>query len=146
MTHETVPRRMRIAIHAFVFLAAGLVWGAHAQQAPATPTGNFTGGNVTTLTGEGRISYYIFESGARTRWHSHEGGQLLLAEEGTGRTQVRGGAVRDLRAGDSAWSPPGVAHWHGASPGHSAKMYQVSRGATSWMEAVSDRDYSGSRQ
>lgn len=137
--------RWRWRIHACAFLVAGLAWVAHAQQTPATPSpsSNFTGGKVTTLTGEGRISYYVFESGARTRWHSHEGGQLLLAEEGMGRTQVRGGPVRDLRSGDTAWSPPGIAHWHGASPGHSAKMYQVSRGTTTWMEDVSDRDYSG---
>ena len=135
----------RWRIHACAFLVAGLAWAAHAQQTPANPdtSSNFTGGKVTTLMGEGRISYYVFESGARTRWHSHEGGQLLLAEEGMGRTQVRGGAVRDLRPGDTAWSPPGITHWHGASPGHSAKMYQVSRGTTTWMEDVSDRDYSG---
>jgi quercetin dioxygenase-like cupin family protein len=135
----------RWLVHACAFLVAGLAWVVHAQQTPANPnpSGNFTGGKVTTLTGEGRISYYVFESGSRTRWHSHEGGQLLLAEEGLGRTQLRGGPVRDLRPGDSAWSPPGVAHWHGASPGRSAKLYQVSRGATTWMEEVGERDYSG---
>jgi len=133
--------RLRASIHVFVLLMAVLVWAAYAQETPTSTSSNFTGGKVTTLKGEGRISYYIFESGARTRWHSHEGGQLLLAEEGTGRTQVRGGEVKDLRQGESTFSPPGVTHWHGASPGRTAKMYQISRGMTIWMEAVADGDY-----
>jgi quercetin dioxygenase-like cupin family protein len=130
-----------MTVHVSLLAAGVLVWAAHAQEKPPGASGNFTGGAVTTLKGEGRISYYVFESGARTRWHSHEGGQLLLAEEGVGRTQVRGGPVMDLRAGQSTWSPPGASHWHGASPGQSAKMYQISRGATTWMEAVTDSDY-----
>jgi quercetin dioxygenase-like cupin family protein len=90
---------------------------------------------------EGRLSYYIFSPGSRTRWHSHEGGQVILVEEGIGRTQVRGGAARDIRPGDTVWAPRGVAHWHGSSPGQSAQLYQISRGMTTWMEAVTDADY-----
>ena len=134
--------RWRGGLYACLFLVATLVVMTGAQQ-PAVPPGggNFTGGAVETLTAEGRLSYYIFSPGARTRWHTHEGGQLILVEQGVGRTQLRGGPVRDLRPGDTAWSPRGVAHWHGASPGQTARLYQVSRGMTTWLEAVADADY-----
>jgi quercetin dioxygenase-like cupin family protein len=124
-------------------MLACFVWIGSAQQQPSgsPPGGNFTGGPVETLTPEGRLSYYVFSPGARTKWHSHEGGQLILVEEGVGRTQQRGGPVRDLRTGDTAWAPRGVAHWHGSAPGQNAKLYQVSRGATTWMEDVADADY-----
>lgn len=130
--------RMRGGLYGCLFLLACAVWVVDAQQAPG---GNFTGGDVETLTPEGRLSYYIFQPGARTRWHSHGGGQMILVEEGVGRTQTRGSAPVDLQVGDTVWAPQGVAHWHGSSPGQSAKLFQVSRGVTSWMEAVTDADY-----
>jgi 4-carboxymuconolactone decarboxylase len=135
--------RARALVYISIFAVASVVWVAHAQQqTPAAgQASNFTGGPVTTLKGEGRISYYVFGPGARTKWHTHEGGQLLLAEEGTGRTQERGRPVQDLRPGESRFSPPGVTHWHGSAPGQSAKMYQISRGQTTWLEEVSDNDY-----
>lgn len=119
---------------------ASAAWTADPQQAAAQQSSNMTG-HVTTLKGEGRISYYVFDPGARTKWHTHEGGQLLLAEEGRGRTQARGESVRELRPGESIFSPAGVTHWHGGSPDQSAKMYQISRGQTTWLEEVSEQDY-----
>ena len=138
--------RTRITVYVAIVVAAGLTWTAGAQQQapPADTSGNFTGGVVTTLKAEGRLSYYVFAPGARTKWHSHEGGQLILAEEGRGRTQIRGEAVRELRPGDSIWSPPGATHWHGSAPDQSAKLYQISRGQTTWLEEVRDDDYRGS--
>ena len=96
---------------------------------------------MTTLKAEGRLSYYVFAPGARTRWHAHEGGQLILAEEGLARTQIRGQEIRELRPGESIFSPPGATHWHGSAPNASAKLYQISRGETTWMEAVRNDDY-----
>ena len=137
------PRRA--TVYMGILLAAGLAWTAGAQQQAAAPAGNqssnFTGGEVTTLKAEGRLSYYVFAPGARTKWHTHQGGQLILAEEGRARTQARGAAVRELRPGESVWSPPGATHWHGAAPDSSAKLYQISRGETTWLEEVSDVDY-----
>jgi len=135
--------RVRAAVYLGIFVVAALVWTVNAQQQspPAPPSSNFTGGTVTTLKAEGRLSYYIFAPGARTKWHTHEGGQLLLAEEGRGRTQMRGEPVRELRPGESTWSPPGGTHWHGAAPDQSAKMYQISRGETTWLEEVADEHY-----
>ena len=137
--------RARAVVYVCIFVMAALVWTVNAQQQPppAGQSGNFTGGTVTTLKAEGRLSYYIFAQGTRTKWHSHEGGQLLLAEEGRGRTQMRGEPVRELREGEAVWSPPGVTHWHGGSPDASATLYQISRGTTIWMEEVTDEDYRG---
>ena len=139
--------RVRAAVYLGIFAVAALAWTVSAQQqpppAPAAQSSNFTGGEVTTLKAEGRLSYYVFAPGARTKWHTHQGGQLLLAEEGRGRTQTRGEPVKELRQGESTWSPPGATHWHGAAPDQSAKMYQISRGETTWLEEVADQDYRG---
>jgi quercetin dioxygenase-like cupin family protein len=132
-----------------LYLCAGMIallaWVAQAQQSTAPQSGAAPNPNmqgpVTTLKGEGRISYYIFGPGGRTKWHTHEGGQLLLAEEGVGHTQIRGQAIQALRAGQSLFAPPGSTHWHGSAPGQSAKMYQISRGETTWLEEVSEKDY-----
>jgi len=138
------PRR-RITVYLGILMVAGVVWTARAQQQPPAPAANqasnFTGGEVTTLKAEGRLSYYVFAPGARTKWHTHEGGQLILAEEGVGRTQIRGQAVKELRPGESTFSPAGATHWHGSAPTGSAKLYQISRGQTTWLEEVRDEDY-----
>ena len=112
----------------------------HAQQKQSS---NFTGGTVTPLEEkpEGRISHYRFAAGARTKWHSHEKGQLVLVEEGVGRTQAKGGPVIELRPGESAYGAPGVAHWHGAAPDQAAVMYNVARGGVVWMDEVTEKEY-----
>lgn len=138
-----LQRSRRTTVFASILFVAGLVWTAGAEQQPAAgnQSSNFTGGEVTTLKAEGRLSYYVFAPGARTKWHTHQGGQLILAEEGRGRTQIRGQGVTELRPGESVWSPPGATHWHGAAPDSSAKLYQISRGETTWLEEVRDADY-----
>jgi quercetin dioxygenase-like cupin family protein len=133
-------------VYAGILLVAGLTWTAGAQQQapPTAQSSNFTGGVVTTLKAEGRLSYYIFAPGGRTKWHTHEGGQLILSEEGRALTQIRGQAVREIRPGEPLWSPPGATHWHGAAFDASAKLYQISRGETTWLEEVRDEDYRSS--
>ena len=56
-----------------------------------------------------------FTPGARTAWHSHEGGQTLYVTDGRGFVQTRGEPVVPLRAGDTVWTPDGEEHWHGAA-------------------------------
>jgi len=56
--------------------------------------------------------------GARTAWHSHPCGQILIAVSGLGQVQAEQGDVVDLRPGDSIWAPPGERYWHGAAPGY----------------------------
>jgi quercetin dioxygenase-like cupin family protein len=86
-----------------------------------------------------------FEPGARTAWHSHPLGQTLYVLAGVGRFQTEGEPVREIRAGDVIWIPPGEKHWHGAAPTtamtHLA-MQEAQDGKTAdWMEKVSDADY-----
>jgi 4-carboxymuconolactone decarboxylase len=48
-----------------------------------------------------------FEPGARSAWHTHPLGQLLVVTAGTGRVQQWGGAVEEIRDDDVVWTPPG---------------------------------------
>jgi quercetin dioxygenase-like cupin family protein len=57
-----------------------------------------------------------FAPGARTAWHTHPLGQTLIVTRGHGFVQEWGRPVKPIGPGDVAWIPPGVKHWHGASP------------------------------
>lgn len=88
-----------------------------------------------------------FAPGARTAWHTHPLGQTLYILSGVGRVGTRGGPVREVRAGDVVWIPPGEEHWHGAAPEtgmvHLA-MQEAEGGRTAdWLEKVADADYLG---
>jgi 4-carboxymuconolactone decarboxylase len=88
-----------------------------------------------------------FEAGARTAWHSHPGGQILVVTAGTGRVQQWGRPIQEIQAGDVVKIPAGQKHWHGASPHASMTHLAVTepRDGTSvqWMEKVSDEQYNG---
>jgi len=89
--------------------------------------------------------YVTFEPGARTAWHSHPRGQILVVTAGTGRVQLWGGPIEEIRVGDVVRIPPGQKHWHGATPQSSMTHLAVSehRDGTvvEWMEKVSDEQY-----
>ncbi len=88
-----------------------------------------------------------FEPGARTNWHTHPAGQILIVTAGAGRCAAEGGPVRQLRPGDVVWIPAGERHWHGAGPdtamSHIAVQEAVDGSTTDWQEPVSDGDYAG---
>ncbi len=88
-----------------------------------------------------------FEPGARTAWHSHPRGQILIITAGTGRVQRWGDPVEEVRPGDVVRIPAGAKHWHGASPRSSMTHLAISEhreGTTvQWMEQVSDEQYNG---
>ena len=87
----------------------------------------------------------VFEPGARTAWHTHPLGQLLIMTAGTGRVQRWGDPVDEIRQGDVVWIPPGQKHWHGAAPNssmtHIAILEQLDGKSVDWMEKVSDAQY-----
>jgi quercetin dioxygenase-like cupin family protein len=87
------------------------------------------------------------EPGARTAWHTHPLGQTLHVTRGTGRVQTWGGPIREIRAGDTVWFPPGEKHWHGASPTsamvHIAMQEALDGVYSTWMEHVTDEEYNG---
>lgn len=86
-----------------------------------------------------------FQPGARTAWHNHPAGQYLVVTSGVGWVQQRGGEKREIRAGDVVWTPPGVAHWHGATPTHAMSHLAiwefVDGSGGELLEHVSDEEY-----
>ncbi|CAE6861350.1 cupin domain-containing protein [Paraburkholderia domus] len=88
-----------------------------------------------------------FEPGARTAWHAHPLGQTLFVTAGCGRVQLAGSAVEEIRPGDVVWIGPHERHWHGAAPNtamtHIAIQEQLDGKTVTWMENVSDGEYSG---
>ena len=86
-----------------------------------------------------------FEPGARTAWHTHPLGQTLIVTSGLGWVQREGGPVQEIRPGDIVWFPPGLKHWHGASPTtamtHLAIQESLNGKVVDWLEKVSDEQY-----
>jgi len=117
------------------------------------PVDNFTGGvRVEPLFEALEPSHasggsVTFEPGARTAWHSHPRGQILIVTAGTGRVQRWGDPVGEIRSGDVVRIPAGEKHWHGASPHTSMTHIAITehRDGTrvQWMEMVSDEQYNG---
>jgi quercetin dioxygenase-like cupin family protein len=139
---------MRKAAIVIVMLGAGSgLWILRAQEKPAAAPSNMggviTGGLVTPLPEslKASIARFRFDPGARTKWHQHEGGQIVMVEEGVGRTQIKGGPVIELKPGEVVYCPPGVWHWHGAAPDKGAVQYNVSRGTTTWGDEVTDQEF-----
>jgi len=87
----------------------------------------------------------IFERGARNNWHSHPGGQILLATKGKGFYQEKGKPIRLLNPGDVVEILPNIIHWHGATPDskfeHLVISSQQSKGSVVWQEPVKDEEY-----
>ncbi len=72
---------------------------------PANNDMRASGGSVT------------FNPGARSNWHVHPVGQVLIVTDGVGRTQEWGKPVQEIKAGDIVICPVGFKHWQGAAPG-----------------------------
>jgi quercetin dioxygenase-like cupin family protein len=88
------------------------------------------------------MNRYHFDPGARTKWHSHEAGQVIYVEEGRLRVQERGKAARDVEQGATFHVASGVEHWHGAVPsGKGITQISLSFGMTNWKEPVSEKYY-----
>jgi len=86
-----------------------------------------------------------FEAGARTAWHSHPGGQILVVTAGNGRVQQWGGPIQEIQAGDVVKIPAGQKHWHGALPDtamtHIAIQEAKDGKVVDWLEPVTDAQY-----
>jgi quercetin dioxygenase-like cupin family protein len=87
------------------------------------------------------INTVNFTPCARTYWHRHDQGQVLMVLAGQGLIQAEGGPVRILRAGDVVWAPPGERHWHGGGLDSYMTHIAISLGPTHWEEEVADDEY-----
>ncbi|WP_428065506.1 cupin domain-containing protein [Candidatus Proelusimicrobium volucris] len=111
----------------------------------------FTGKTYLNMLSQGDAEFnapignVTFEPGARTNWHKHSGGQILLVLAGEGRYQERGKEIRVLHKGDVVRISPDVEHWHGAAPQswftHISLETNVPNNKAQWLEPVSDGEY-----
>ncbi|MGE4280921.1 MAG: cupin domain-containing protein [Magnetospirillum sp.] len=101
----------------------------------ATDYARASGGSVT------------FEPGARTAWHQHPLGQILIVTAGTGRVQLEGHPIEVIRPGDVVRIAPGERHWHGAGPDTAMTHFVVTASRdgknVEWQEKVTDEQYLG---
>ena len=142
-------------------LAAGLAVAADSSQkiirngeqaSIKGPAENFTGNvrieplypaNNAMVSSGGQVT---FEPGARSNWHTHPVGQVLIVTSGVGRTGEWGKPVQEVRPGDVIICPVGVKHWHGAAPNspmtHISICEEKEPGkVVEWMEKVTDEQY-----
>jgi quercetin dioxygenase-like cupin family protein len=86
-----------------------------------------------------------FEPGARTAWHTHPLGQVLIVTAGLGWVGRGGGEVERVRPGDVVRFAPGEKHWHGATATtaltHIALQETQDGRAVVWLEQVSAEAY-----
>jgi len=129
-------------------LVFGSVLAQQPQQPPATPpqTANMTGQGGFVDSADLRVSRIRFEPGARTYWHVHTAGQVLVAEEGQGVYQELGSGIRKFIPGQAAFLKANVAHWHGAAPNLPVVQATMYGGTLKWLEPVTDEEYSGKKK
>jgi quercetin dioxygenase-like cupin family protein len=137
---------MNRALVLSMLLAAGgttMALAQATQQAAPTPLdpANLTGKVTTSPSTDVRVNRITFEPSARTNWHSHAGGQVILVEQGVLRAQERGGAGKEFKARETYVTGPNVVHWHGAVPGVQLTQVAFSFGMTTWAEKVTDEQY-----
>lgn len=86
-----------------------------------------------------------FEPGARTNWHTHPKGQVLIVTEGIGWYQEKGKIAQTIKKGEFVTIPEDVEHWHGASA--DSKMVHIAitnfkeEVQVTWLEPVTDEEY-----
>lgn len=91
------------------------------------------------------VGNVYFEPGARSNWHTHPAGQILIITDGIGCHQIKGQPRETIRKGDVIKCPPNVMHWHGASPEIGMlQMYilpKTEKGIVTWLHKVTDDEY-----
>ena len=144
----SIQHRLSLAA-ALMLMAAAAAAQQQPPQAPPAAGGrgnfgaNFTGTVAVQPTEGTSMSRIRFEAGARTNWHLHTAPQILLIEEGRGRWQEQGDAVKELPMGQPVLTKANVSHWHGAAPDQAAVQFSVYAGKLEWQKPVTDAEYKG---
>ncbi|MCW3115299.1 MAG: Cupin 2 conserved barrel domain protein [Segetibacter sp.] len=115
------------------------------------PAENFTGNawNTPLVPNDSTYNTVIgnvyFEPGARSNWHTHPSGQILIITDGVGYHQIKGQPRQTIKKGDVVKCPPNILHWHGASPDAGLQQIYIlpntEKGIVRWMGPVPDEEY-----
>lgn len=118
------------------------------------PAENFTGNawNTPLVPNDSIYNTVVgnvyFEPGARSNWHIHPSGQILIITDGVGYYQEKGQLRRTIRKGDVVKCPPNVLHWHGASSDTGMQQIYIlpktEKGIVNWLQKVTDGEYNNS--
>jgi len=79
-----------------------------------------------------RALYVEFVDGAHTKWHYHEGEQILVGMKGKGFVQFEGLEKQELHVMDRVFIPTGTWHRHGAKEGETLVHLAITIGETIW--------------
>jgi quercetin dioxygenase-like cupin family protein len=119
------------------------------------PAENFTGNAWNTglvaddTTYNTVIGNVFFEPGARSNWHTHPAGQILIITDGVGYHQIQGQPRQTIKKGDVIKCPPNVTHWHGASSDTGMQQLYIipktEKGIVTWLQKVTDEEYNNSK-
>ncbi len=138
----TMESRARVALSLVAAVALGWILVGQQSSLNAAQQSPFMGGSPRVEDSEDlRTLRLLFPAGVRSNWHTHSWGQLLMVEEGSGRTQVRGGPVLEMLPGEPWFTAAGVEHWRGAAPDEDALQMTIYEGTVEWMDPVPDDDY-----
>ena len=95
------------------------------------------------------VGSVTFEPGARTNWHTHPKGQVLIVIEGNGFYQEKGKAAQAIKTGDVVIIPENTEHWHGGSTTnkmvHIAITNYKSDVQVNWLQPVTDKEYNSAQ-
>jgi quercetin dioxygenase-like cupin family protein len=86
-----------------------------------------------------------FEPKARTNWHTHPKGQVLIVIEGNGFYQEKDKPARPIKKGDVVIIPENTEHWHGATATnkmvHIAITNYKNDVQVTWLQPVTDKEF-----
>ena len=129
----------------------GLELGAIFPKGELGPAARFTGKawNIGLVPNDSLYNTVVgnvyFEPGARSNWHIHPAGQILIITDGVGFHQIKGRPKLTIRKGDVVKCPPNVEHWHGASPDTGLQQLYIlpktEKGIVQWLNPVTDEEY-----
>jgi quercetin dioxygenase-like cupin family protein len=95
------------------------------------------------------VGNVYFEPGARSNWHIHPAGQILIVTDGVGYYQEKGQPRQTIRKGDVVKCLPNVEHWHGASSDTGLQQLYIipktEKGIVKWLQPVTDEEYKSTK-